>query len=698
MRFRDATLAIFVLAIAVALIIPLPTALLDVLITLNLGLSFLLLLVCIYIPNSLSLLTFPSILLLSTLLRLSLNVASCRLILSIGDAGEVIHAFGTFLIRGELVVGFIIFSIITAVNLIVISRGAGRVSEVAARFALEGLAGNQLAIDSDLKSGLLTAEEAHKRRDELRQESQLYGAMDGAMRFVQGDSIAGIIIIAANLVGGLYLGVSRGLDISSAVQHYSILTIGDGLVSQIPALLTAICAGMLVTRVEGGTQKSLGSDLVQQVFGRPFMVGWAGILLLGLGLLPGLPLVPFALVGGAFLGFALWSSTTRGGRLQIQSSEDGLSGGLIRSSSASNEREGIGPIVRTFTIQLDEAILAPAFFEKELFYRQRWAQCAQDAFASFGIKLPRLQVERDSSLDKGEYRVIMKGNELFWGKLNPTDVLVELGVENAELLGFVVSREEIHPCCGKTVFWSPAIPRTVSIAQAGDIRLLDFVEFLYLQVFDFYRQFPEEVLGILDVHLMIRELERKFPGTIEDALQRNFIDAPRLTELAHDLIRERIDISDFPALVESVLAYCSNYRALLSMGGDFDIGHAVAHIRVQRRRSITNRILTDQRALRAITLSPSLERLFEEIPTESGPSPMSIPPNSAHLLIESLRELIEPIRRLGIQRVCVLCRPDLRGRVAKFLRSVSGHYQVISTEELDSGLLIEQVGVWQPKR
>jgi type III secretion protein V len=274
-RYKDGIFAVFVLAIAAALIVPLPTPLLDLLITLNVGLSFLLLLVCLYIPTPLSLLTFPSILLLSTLFRLALNVASCRLILSNGDAGTVIHAFGTFLIRGELIVGFIIFFIITAVNLLVISRGAGRVAEVAARFALEGLSGNQVAIDSDLRTGLLTAEEAHKRRDGLRQESQLYGAMDGAMRFVQGDSLAGIIIIAANLVGGLYLGVQGGLDFASALQKYSILTVGDGLVSQIPALLTAICAGILVTRVEGDSQKSLGSDLVHQMFGKPSMVGWA---------------------------------------------------------------------------------------------------------------------------------------------------------------------------------------------------------------------------------------------------------------------------------------------------------------------------------------------------------------------------------------------------------------------------------------
>lgn len=697
MRYKDGIFAVFVLAIAAALIVPLPTPLLDLLITLNVGLSFLLLLVCLYIPTPLSLLTFPSILLLSTLFRLALNVASCRLILSNGDAGTVIHAFGTFLIRGELIVGFIIFFIITAVNLLVISRGAGRVAEVAARFALEGLSGNQVAIDSDLRTGLLTAEEAHKRRDGLRQESQLYGAMDGAMRFVQGDSLAGIIIIAANLVGGLYLGVQGGLDFASALQKYSILTVGDGLVSQIPALLTAICAGILVTRVEGDSQKSLGSDLVHQMFGKPSMVGWAGALLIGLGLLPGLPMPPFVTVGGCFVGYALWASSIRVRRHRVDTFEDGLSTGGSRTTGSAKEREGLSVAHKVVTIYLDASDLAPVFFEKELFYRQRWVQFTQDAFATFGMKLPRLQVEQDGSLGRGEYRIEMKGDELFRGTLNPAEVLVELGVENGELFGFVVSREEQHPRGGKTIFWAPAVSRTIQIAQSGDIRLFDFLEFLFLRLLDFFRQFPEEVLGILDLHLMVRDLERKFPGTVEEPLQRHFIDAPRLTELAHELLREGMDISDFPALVESVLGYCSQYRAFLAGGGDFDVGHAVAHIRVQRRRSITNAILTDCRTVRAITISSEFDRLFEKFPNESGATPLVMTSQTAELLSESFRALSEPIRRFGVTKVCVLCRPDLRGRVARFLRSVHEPYQVLSIEEVDASRPVEHIAAWQPR-
>lgn len=692
-RYGDAGLALFVLAIAVALIVPLPTLLLDVLITANLGFSFLLLLVCLYVPNVLALLTFPSILLLSTLLRLSLNVASCRLILSAGDAGQVIHAFGTFLIQGEIIVGFIIFSIITAVNLIVISRGAGRVSEVAARFALEGLAGTQLAIDSDLRSGLLTPEQAHQRREELRQESQLYGAMDGAMRFVQGDSVAGMVIIFANLVGGLFLGMSRGLDLPSAIHQYSVLTVGDGLVSQIPALLTAICAGLLVTRVDGRTASPLSGQLVDQVLGRPIMVTLSGALLAALAALPGLPPIPFTLVGGGFMSYGLWASW-RGRRRVEVSGEGGPGGGILRGAMGGKDRDLFADGNRVVVIRLDAQLLAPAFRDKEMFYFQRWAQCSVDAFSSFGIRLPRLAVEEDASLDSGEYRVTVRGDELFRGHLNPSNMLVELGIENAALFGFIVIQEIVHPVLDKVVFWSPAVGRTFNLAQAGDIRLMDFVEFLFVKLVSFFRHHPEEVLGILDMHLMLKELERRFPGTIEDALQRYAIDVARLTELMHELIREGLDISEFHLVIESILAYCSSYRALLSDGGDLDVGHATAFMRVQRRRSLTARVLTEQRSLRAFVLSREIEELFEQLPLESGSTPLSIPVHLTETLSEGLHRLIEPVRRFGVPRICFLCRTDLRGRVGSFLRSAGHRYQAIAWDELDSGISVERVAVW----
>lgn len=271
-RNSDAMLALFVVAVAMMLLIPLPTPLLDLLLALNISFALLLLLVGLYMPNALALLAFPALLLLTTLFRLSLNVASTRLILSRGEAGRVIEAFGMFLIGGELVVGMVIFTIITIVNFIVIARGATRVSEVAARFALDALPGKQMAIDADLRAGLMSAEEARRRRDDLRKESQLYGAMDGAMKFVQGDAIAGFFIIITNILGGLYMGVHGGMGLGDALQRYTLLTVGDGLVSQIPALLISICAGIVVTRVSSGENRTLGSELGMQLFQSPFLL------------------------------------------------------------------------------------------------------------------------------------------------------------------------------------------------------------------------------------------------------------------------------------------------------------------------------------------------------------------------------------------------------------------------------------------
>ena len=293
--YSDVFVAVFVLCIALLLLVPLPTMLLDFLIAFNIGFSLLLLLIGLSLQNALSLLTFPTLLLLSTLFRLSLNVASTRLILSEGEAGDVIRSFGTFLISGKLAVGLIIFLIITVVNFIVIARGASRVSEVSARFVLDSLPGKQMAIDSELRMGTISAEEAKLKREELRKESQLFGSMDGAVKFVQGDAIAGIFITFVNIFGGMYLGIKNGLSFEDAVQTYTMLTVGDGLVTQIPALFISICAGIIVTRVSSGKDSTLGSDLFSQVLKNKKIIYFVSFAILIFGTLPGLPFLPFLL-------------------------------------------------------------------------------------------------------------------------------------------------------------------------------------------------------------------------------------------------------------------------------------------------------------------------------------------------------------------------------------------------------------------
>nr|MDQ3366149.1 flagellar biosynthesis protein FlhA [Myxococcota bacterium] len=297
-RWAELAIAALVIAVVAMLVVPLPRPLLDLLLTLNIGISVALLMAAVFTQQPLQFASFPMLLVITTLFRVGLEVSTTRLILADADAGEVVRAFGSSVVAGSLVVGLVVFAVITVVQLIVVARGAERVAEVAARFALDAMPGKQMAIDAELRGGSIDAETARRRRGDLERESQLYGAMDGAMRFVKGDAIAAIVIVVINLVGGLVIGVgSRGMSAGDAMRTYSLLSIGGGLVAQIPALLVAVASGLLVTRVASTGDRALGADLGEQLGGQPRVLGGAALLLIGLALVPGLPLVPFLVLG-----------------------------------------------------------------------------------------------------------------------------------------------------------------------------------------------------------------------------------------------------------------------------------------------------------------------------------------------------------------------------------------------------------------
>ncbi|MCB0358147.1 MAG: FHIPEP family type III secretion protein, partial [Bdellovibrionales bacterium] len=318
-----ALVAVLVLILIALLLVPLPRPLLDILIVCNVLVAMLLLLVGLHTSETRQFFSFPTILLLSTLFRLALNVSSTRLILLNGDAGldaagQVIQAFGEFVVRGDFLVGAVIFAIIAVVNFVVIAKGSARVAEVAARFTLDALPGKQLAIDADLRAGLISKEDARRARAALAEESQFYGAMDGAMRFVQGDAIAGFVITFINAVGGVAIGVSRGMDIASAINTFGILTIGDGLASIVPSLLISVCAGVVVTRVSTRAAEQPGGRIVRELNAHPrAMVITAGVLIV-LGVLPGLPIVPFFLVGFCVLAWAGWLLAAHSARGELE--------------------------------------------------------------------------------------------------------------------------------------------------------------------------------------------------------------------------------------------------------------------------------------------------------------------------------------------------------------------------------------------
>ena len=296
-RAAELAIAGLVIAVVVMLVVPLPTALLDALLALNIGVAVALLMAALFTQTPLRFSSFPTLLVITTLFRVGLEVSMTRLILADADAGSVVHAFGSSVVKANLVVGIVVFAVITIVQLIVVSRGAERVAEVAARFALDAMPGKQMAIDAELRSGATDAESARRRRGDLERESQLYGAMDGAMRFVKGDAIAAIVIVAINLIGGLVVGVRRGMTVGDAIATYSMLSIGAGLVAQIPSLLVAVGSGLLVTRVASAGDRALGDDLGEQLLGSPRVLGAAAILLVGLAIVPGLPAAPFVVLG-----------------------------------------------------------------------------------------------------------------------------------------------------------------------------------------------------------------------------------------------------------------------------------------------------------------------------------------------------------------------------------------------------------------
>jgi type III secretion protein V len=699
-KFSSFLLAVFVLAIAALFILPLPTILLDFLITLNLGIAFLVLLVALYMPNTLSLLAFPTLLLLTTLFRLGLNVASCRLILSQANAGEVIEAFGTFLIRGQIVVGLVIFSIITIVNYIVIAKGASRVSEVAARFALDAWPGRQMTIDSDLRAGLLSVDEAQTRREILRKESQLFGAMDGAMKFVQGDALAGIFIILTNSIGGLYVGLVNGMPIQEAVSTYLTLTVGDGLVSQIPAILVSICAGIVVTRVSSTEHSTLGQELGEQIFSQPLALNISGILLILLGLLMGLPWLPFVCVGGLLVVIALGPDRLRLRgffKPEVEKRRGAESSPLaLDSASESGQRTLELTYSRPLVVVLDAGVNFQTYEAQRDHYRTWWDELRNDIFLELGIRLPELTVVPDSDGIGGSFSIMVDGTAVERGVLSDEEILVEVNPESAHVFGLPVIREETFPLLGSRVFWTHADVNLIQVLDSAQVRYYDFLEFIFLKIGVFFTKNPEEIVSLTDIHYHLKDLDRRFPGIVAEALNKNLIDVPRLAEVAQELVREGLGIRDFKQLIEAVAGYCSNYRVILASGEDFDRNHLVSYIRIQRKRHVLSRFLSHRRTLKVCTLSEQVDEIFDQIPLDSHFAPLAVEPEVLESLLVGYQRLMEPVRRFGLTPVIILCRGELRSRIANFIRGTEVFGNVIAFDELDPSIEIEQVGIWVP--
>ena len=438
---NDLVLAFFLVAVIFMMILPLPTWLVDALIGINMTISAILLMVAMYLPSPLAFSSFPSVLLVTTLFRLGISIATTRLILLQGDAGHIIFTFGNFVVGGNLVVGLVVFLILTIVQFVVITKGAERVAEVAARFSLDAMPGKQMSIDGDMRAGTIDMEEAKRRRGIVEKESQLYGAMDGAMKFVKGDAIAGLIIVAVNLLGGIVIGtMQRGMTAADAAKTYSVLTIGDGLIAQIPALFIAICAGMIVTRVQSGDGPSnVGKDIGQQVMAQPRALMIAAAVALGMGLIPGMPLPVFltlAVVIGT-IGFVIMRGTRRvvdektGEVTEVPAMQPAGEKPKKKTADGSEEFAPTVPLLMDVAAGLQQAFDADVLNDELLKIRRA-------LYFDLGVPFPGIQLRFNEGLPPESYNILLSEVPVSQGRLRPGYLLVRESVANLSAL---------HPLC-----------------------------------------------------------------------------------------------------------------------------------------------------------------------------------------------------------------------------------------------------------
>ncbi len=662
----DVAIAVGTLGILVLLLFPLPTPLVDILLALNITFSLLVLLVAIYIRHPLELSIFPSLLLLTTLFRLGLNVATTRLILGQADAGEIIRAFGGFVVAGNYVVGFIIFLILVLINFVVIVKGSNRIAEVAARFTLDALPGKQMSIDAELNAGFITEQEARQRREQLAREADFYGAMDGAAKFVRGDAIAGLVITLVNILGGLIIGlVQRGMDLVTALQTYTVLTVGDGLVSQIPALLISVAAGMVVART--ATRDRLELELGRQFGQQPRALAITAAMALLLALLPGLPFIPFLVLALLTGGIAtLQFRRLREAELQRQAEE------LQR---AQPERPAEPPPeellrVEPVEIELGYGLLPLVDEARGGTLLQRIANVRRQLAAELGILLPPVRIRDNLRLEPEEYLIRIRGNEVARNKIYPGMVMaMNPGTAEGELSGIHVT----EPVFGLPAVWIPARER--EDAELMGYTVVEAVTVLVTHLTEILRRNAYRLLTRQDVRQLLELLRRDYPALVEEVTPET-LPLGTLQHILQNLLREGIPIRDLALIVETALEHAKTVK-------NPDV--LTEYVRHSLGETIRKLYADANGVVHAAALSAELESLLstqlQQFPQAAASPTLGLDPALLQRLRNSVAQALNELLRLGYPPVLLTSAP-LRPYVYRLLSTSFPMLAVLSYTEL----------------
>ncbi len=677
-KHADWILGLGVLGLVLTLIAPLPPQVLDILLAINLTASLLLLLVTLNARSATELSVFPTLLLFTTLFRLGLNVASTRLILSGGDAGTIIRAFGTYVAGEDLTVGLVVFLVLIVIQFVVITKGAGRISEVAARFVLDAMPGKQMAIDADLNSGLIDADQARSRRARIAREAEFYGAMDGASKFVRGDAIAGLIITALNLVGGIAIATFQGMDLSEAAERYSRLSIGDGLVNQIPALLVSTAAAVIVTK--SASRDSLGYSLLSQVTGRPNATLIAAGLLFAIGLLPHMPRAPFFLLATALA--ITWRSTR--GLKPIDGEEEAPATAVTppadgaRDPSAGPAREGpaIEELLRVDRLSLEIGYrLIPLVQDKSgAGILEHVAQLRRRFATREGLVLPPVRIKDNIRLPPSGYRILVGGQEVARGEVEPGELLA---MDGGGVTARIKGRSARDPAFGLPATWIQ--PALRDEAELSGYTVIDPVSVLVTHLSEVIRQSIGEVLSRDDVKELVESVRKVAPTVVTELLPER-IGYGEVQAVLRNLLREGVSIRNMPAILETIADHVTRTK---------DPEALTELVRQRLGRALCEMHADKGGTLHAVTLDAHIEaRLSAAISGGRDPEAALVSPAWLSRLVERIGESIGAATRGG-KDVVLLARSGVRRFLGELVRASLPKVSVLSYQEVVPARAIE---------
>jgi flagellar biosynthesis protein FlhA len=672
---KDVLMPLVVIMVVFMIIIPLPAAVLDVLIASNITLSIVIILLTMFTTEILEFSIFPTLLLITTLFRLALNISSTRLILRDGYAGEVINAFGSFVVGGNYMVGIIIFLIIVIIQFIVITNGAGRVAEVSARFTLDAMPGKQMSIDADLNSGLIDERGAKNRREKLQREADFYGAMDGASKFVKGDAIASLIIVVINIIAGIIMGiVVLGMGASDAAQTYTKLTIGDGLVSQIPALLISTASGILVTR--SGDNENFGTIAIKQLTGFPKVIAIAAAVLLFLAIIPGLPHIAFIILSALCMtaAYLLYKDEMQHNIQQSQVKQKEMT--EIENKEPENVMNLIS--VEPMEIEIGYGLIPLADESSGGDLLQRITSVRRQCAIEMGIVVQPIRIRDNLQLKTNEYVIKIRGTVVAKGELMP-NMLLCMDPTNGE--NSISGISTVEPSFGLPATWINKDQREE--AEIKGLTVVDPTTVMVTHLTETIKNHSYEMIGRQEVKMILDSVKEKYPTVVEELIP-DLLTIGEVQKVLQNLLRERVSIKDMVTILESLADNSRNTK---------DIELLTEYVRFALGRSICNSLIDENNSITVVTLSLDLEELVaNNIQKSMQGSFPAIDPDTTSKILNSLKSTLDSVYFNDNQPV-ILVSPKIRAAFRKLIEMVFPSVNVLSLNEIPNDVEIKTEGV-----